>query len=95
MCESVGQQQLQHSGASQDWQNDEESQAALAASIREAIKLLFFKKFEVPVLAMFHKELMGELLCTRAREISDVVSVSCPLQLAWIMPYKVAYADAS
>eukprot|EP00892_Ulva_mutabilis_P012129 jgi/Ulvmu1/9289/UM050_0038.1 len=58
----------------EEWQNDEESQAALAASIREAIKLLFFKKLEVPVLAMFHKELMGELLCTRAREISDVVS---------------------
>lgn len=60
----------------QEWQSNEQSQAALAASIREAIKLLFFKKLEVPVLAMFNKELMGELLCTRAREISDVVSVS-------------------
>ena len=36
---------------------------------------MFFKKLEVPVLAMFHKELMGELLCTRAREVPDVVSV--------------------
>lgn len=64
----------------QEWQSDERSQAALAASIREATKLLFFKKLEVPVLAMFNKELMGELLCTRAREIPDVVSVS-PLVL--------------
>jgi hypothetical protein len=51
------------------------AQDMLKGAIKEAIRLIFFQKFEVPVLGMFHKEALGELLCGREPETPQVLTV--------------------
>ena len=61
----------------QEWQDDEEAQEQLRLAIQAALGLLFFKRLEVPTIAMFHKEVLGELLTTRRFEVPNVLTVRC------------------
>lgn len=59
----------------QEWQEDEEAQEQLRLAIQSLVGMLFFKRVEVPVVAMFHKEMLGELLSTREFEVPRTVTV--------------------
>lgn len=62
----------------QQWHADEEAQEKVKAAIQSTIGMLFFKRLEVPVVAMFHKEHLGELLATREFEVPQPTSVRRP-----------------
>lgn len=49
----------------QAWRNDPDKQHRLRECIKTAIRLMFIDSYEVPVLAMFYKEHLGELLSLR------------------------------
>jgi hypothetical protein len=53
----------------QEWQADEVAQNNLLNAIQSVIGMLFIKRLEVPVIAMFNKEHLGELLATREFEV--------------------------
>jgi hypothetical protein len=65
----------------QEWQEDEEAQEQLRLAIQSLVGMLFFKRVEVPVVAMFHKEVLGELLSTREFEVPRTVTVLPPFGL--------------
>ena len=59
----------------QQWREDEQAQANLHAAVAACLNLVFRESLEVPVIAMHHKGVLGELLCTREFEVPDVVTV--------------------
>lgn len=59
----------------QAWQDDIEAQEQLKLAVQSTLGLLFFKRVEVPTIALFHKEVLGELLATRRFEIPHTVTV--------------------
>lgn len=74
----------------QQWQDDGQAQQNLVSAIGACLHLVFARSLEVPVLAMHHKDVLGELLATREFEVPDVVTVrrpacfppGCPLRWA-------------
>ena len=59
----------------QQWRDNEEAQEQVRTSIEHAVSLMFVKGYEVPLIAMFHKEVLGELLCTRQFETPTTLTV--------------------
>lgn len=51
-----------------DWRKDPTAQGALKHAIRDAIKRIYEHHEEVPVLGMYRKELMGELLALHGKD---------------------------
>lgn len=65
----------------QAWRNNSEAQDRLRECIKTAIRFMFLDSIEVPVLAMFYKEYMGELLAMRRGDEPALLSV-CSLARA-------------
>jgi hypothetical protein len=64
----------------QKWQEDEAAQEELRAAIEALLGLVFVQGCEVPLAAMHHKEVLGELLATRQFEVPATVSVRATLR---------------
>jgi hypothetical protein len=62
----------------QEWREDEGVQGALREAIATAIKLVFKEKLEVPVIASFYKERLGELLALRDSDAPALATVRTP-----------------
>lgn len=60
----------------QAWRSNPAQQEHLRECIKTAIRFLFIDSFEVPVLAMFYKEYMGELLSLRRGDEPGLLPVS-------------------
>ena len=88
----------------QEWANDPQCQNLLQNFIKNAIKLMFMEHYEVPVIAMFFKEHVGELLCMRNEEGPRLLEVrserlvkllrqACSSAAAWVAPCRCLKVD--
>jgi transcription elongation factor SPT6 len=56
------------------WRDSEDAQGALQQAIRTVLSAMYEKHEEVPLIAMFRKEICGELLASRKEDLPTTTS---------------------